>query len=61
MLEEGKIFIGASRNPDDSINKPEYLDLKFGNRHGLIAGATKPSRTVWPATGWRLTIGHSTG
>ncbi|APO73939.1 nucleotide triphosphate hydrolase protein [Rhizobium etli 8C-3] len=46
MLEEGKIFIGASRNPDDSINKPEYLDLKFGNRHGLVTGATGTGKTV---------------
>ncbi|WP_454848579.1 helicase HerA-like C-terminal domain-containing protein [Rhizobium binxianense] len=46
MLEEGKIFIGTSRNPDDSINKPEYLDLKFGNRHGLVTGATGTGKTV---------------
>jgi hypothetical protein len=36
MLEEGKIYLGTSRKPDDSINRPEYLDLKFGNRHGLV-------------------------
>src|SRR3982750_1156395 len=46
MLEDGKIFIGASRNPDDSINKPEYLELKFGNRHGLVTGATGTGKTV---------------
>lgn len=46
MLEEGKLFIGASRNPDDSISKPEYLDLKFGNRHGLVTGATGTGKTV---------------
>lgn len=46
MIEDGKIFIGASRNPDDSINKPEYLDLKFGNRHGLVTGATGTGKTV---------------
>jgi uncharacterized protein len=46
MLEDGKIFIGASRNPDDSINKGEYLDLKFGNRHGLVTGATGTGKTV---------------
>ncbi len=45
-VEDGKLFIGASRNPDDSINKPEYLDLKFGNRHGLITGATGTGKTV---------------
>ena len=32
MVEEGKLFIGASRKPDDTINKGEYLELKFGNR-----------------------------
>jgi hypothetical protein len=46
MLEDGKIFIGASRKPDDTINKPEYLDLKFANRHGLITGATGTGKTV---------------
>jgi DNA helicase HerA-like ATPase len=46
MLEEGKIFIGTSRNPDDSINKPEYLDLRYGNRHGLVTGATGTGKTV---------------
>ena len=46
MLQDGKLFIGASRNPDDSINRPEYLDLKFGNRHGLITGATGTGKTV---------------
>ncbi len=46
MLEDGKIFVGVSRNPDDSINKPEYLDLKFGNRHGLVTGATGTGKTV---------------
>ncbi|MDP2731589.1 MAG: DUF853 domain-containing protein [Hoeflea sp.] len=46
MLEEGKLYIGASRNPDDSINKAEYLDLKYANRHGLITGATGTGKTV---------------
>ncbi|KQV63749.1 helicase HerA-like C-terminal domain-containing protein [Rhizobium sp. Root1220] len=46
MLEDGKIFVGVSRKPDDSINKPEYLDLKFGNRHGLVTGATGTGKTV---------------
>ena len=40
MLKDGQIYLGTSRNPDDSINKPEYLDLKLANRHGLITGAT---------------------
>lgn len=46
MLQEGKIYIGTSRKPDDSINKGEYLELKFGNRHGLITGATGTGKTV---------------
>lgn len=46
MIEDGKIFIGVSRKPDDSINGPEYLDLKFGNRHGLVTGATGTGKTV---------------
>ena len=43
---EGKLYLGTSRKPDDSINKPEYLDLKFANRHGLITGATGTGKTV---------------
>jgi DNA helicase HerA-like ATPase len=46
MLEEGKIYLGTSRKPDDTINKPEYLELKFGNRHGLVTGATGTGKTV---------------
>src|SRR5665811_1933377 len=46
MLEDGKIYLGTSRNPDDSINKAEYLDLKLANRHGLITGATGTGKTV---------------
>ena len=39
MLEDGKIFIGKS-------TKPEYLDLRLANRHGLITGATGTGKTV---------------
>ena len=46
MLEQGKLYLGTSRKPDDSINKPEYLDLKYGNRHGLVTGATGTGKTV---------------
>ncbi len=46
MLEDGKIFIGASRKPDDTIQKAEYLALKFANRHGLVTGATGTGKTV---------------
>ena len=46
MLEEGLVYIGTSRNNDDTINKPEYLHLKLANRHGLITGATGTGKTV---------------
>lgn len=46
MLEQGKIYLGTSRKPDDTINEPEYLDLRYGNRHGLVTGATGTGKTV---------------
>lgn len=46
MLQDGKLYLGTSRNPDDSINKGEYLDLGYANRHGLITGATGTGKTV---------------
>jgi DNA helicase HerA-like ATPase len=46
MDENQNIFIGASRKPDDSYQKPEELLLKYGNRHGLITGATGTGKTV---------------
>ncbi|MCO6185673.1 helicase HerA-like C-terminal domain-containing protein [Rhizobium sp. L1K21] len=46
MLSDGKLYLGTSRKPDDTINKPEYLELKFGNRHGLITGATGTGKTI---------------
>lgn len=46
MLKEDAIYLGTSRKPDDSINKPEYLNLKLANRHGLITGATGTGKTV---------------
>ena len=39
VLQEGKLFIGKS-------TKPEYLELRFANRHGLITGATGTGKTV---------------
>lgn len=36
---EGKILVGKS-------NKPECLTLRFGNRHGLVTGATGTGKTV---------------
>ena len=40
------VYLGTSRKPDDSINKPEYLALKLANRHGLVTGATGTGKTV---------------
>ena len=39
VFQDGKIFVGKSE-------KPEYLELKFGNRHGLATGATGTGKTV---------------
>ncbi len=39
MSEDNAIFVGAS-------DADQYLLLKFGNRHGLIAGATGTGKTV---------------
>jgi DNA helicase HerA-like ATPase len=38
-MSAGKIFLGRSV-------QPEHLELKFANRHGLIAGATGTGKTV---------------
>ena len=46
MADETSIFLGASRKPDDSYQKPEELLLKYGNRHGLVTGATGTGKTV---------------
>jgi len=46
MLQEGSLYLGTSRNPDDSLNKAEYLALKYGNRHGIVTGATGTGKTV---------------
>src|SRR3954447_581541 len=37
--QDGKIFVGKSI-------KPEYLTLRYGNRHGLVTGATGTGKTV---------------
>ncbi len=39
VIQDGKIFVGKSM-------KPEYLELRFANRHGLITGATGTGKTV---------------
>jgi DNA helicase HerA-like ATPase len=46
MAEPASIFLGASRKPDDSYQRPEELLLKYGNRHGLVTGATGTGKTV---------------
>ncbi len=46
MADEESIFIGASRKPDDSYQRPEQLLLRYGNRHGLVTGATGTGKTV---------------
>ncbi len=46
MLEDGQIYLGTSRKPDDTINQGEYLNLALANRHGLITGATGTGKTV---------------
>lgn len=39
MLVDGKIYLGTS-------TRPEYLSFKYGNRHGLVTGATGTGKTV---------------
>ncbi len=39
VMQDGRIFLGKSV-------KPEYLDLKLANRHGLVTGATGTGKTV---------------
>ena len=39
MLLDDKIYLGTS-------TRPEYLALKYGNRHGLVTGATGTGKTV---------------
>src|SRR4051794_41271980 len=36
---DGKVFVGRSE-------KPEYLALHYGNRHGLVTGAAGTGKTV---------------
>ncbi|WP_181704348.1 helicase HerA-like domain-containing protein [Chthonobacter albigriseus] len=39
MLAADKVYIGTS-------TKPEYLTLKYANRHGIVTGATGTGKTV---------------
>jgi hypothetical protein len=42
MADDTSIFVGAGGASDSD----QYLLLKYGNRHGLIAGATGTGKTV---------------
>ncbi|HEV7256061.1 MAG TPA: DUF853 domain-containing protein [Mesorhizobium sp.] len=44
--DSDRIFVGASRKPDDGYQGPEELLLKYANRHGLVTGATGTGKTV---------------
>jgi DNA helicase HerA-like ATPase len=46
MADEKNNFPGASRKPDDSYQPAEQLLLRYGNRHGLVTGATGTGKTV---------------
>lgn len=46
MIVDGKIFIGATRKPDDGIQGPQFLSLRYANRHGIVSGATGTGKTV---------------
>ena len=46
MADGDSIFLGASRKPDDSYQRAEQLLLQYGNRHGLVTGATGTGKTV---------------
>ncbi|WP_062227276.1 helicase HerA-like C-terminal domain-containing protein [Aureimonas frigidaquae] len=44
MEEEGQLLLGAS--VADGTPVPEYLALRYANRHGLVTGATGTGKTV---------------
>jgi len=46
LQKDGFIYLGTSRHADNSLGDPQYLNLKFGNRHGLVTGATGTGKTV---------------
>lgn len=46
MIEKSGIFLGASHQKKDNALKPEYIWLKYANRHGLITGATGTGKTI---------------
>ncbi len=44
MLEERRILLGGISTGAEP--KPEYLELRYANRHGLVTGATGTGKTV---------------
>ena len=46
MFRTGFVYLGCSRDADDRIDAPQYLALKYANRHGLVTGATGTGKTV---------------
>lgn len=42
MIKNDAIYLGSSTHK----NEPQYLELKYANRHGLVAGATGTGKTV---------------
>ena len=45
MLQDNSIFLGAAPSADGTL-LPQYLGLKYANRHGLVTGATGTGKTV---------------
>ncbi len=43
VLQQGKVYLGSTGAPEKA---PQYISLPFGNRHGLITGATGTGKTV---------------
>jgi DNA helicase HerA-like ATPase len=43
VLQQGKVYLGSTAAPERA---PQYIDLPFANRHGLITGATGTGKTV---------------
>ncbi|MEM9641674.1 MAG: helicase HerA-like domain-containing protein [Pseudomonadota bacterium] len=43
MAEQGEIYLGGG---GEGYVQPQYLKLKYANRHGLVAGATGTGKTV---------------
>jgi DNA helicase HerA-like ATPase len=43
MLQTGKVYLGSTAAPECA---PQYVNLPYANRHGLITGATGTGKTV---------------